>query len=200
MEEKGETCTRSQQEGLNREAVGTLRWLQTGCLSSAIPRHIMTKRQQAVCWSEVSQGSDRPVLEAARRDPQTSAAVRTSGTRFSTRCLKTRWAVVAQEPIPGVRRFIPAKPGIQPGVRLALRLAGMTTVLPTLSLTRQLDSRTRCRIADETDEKLRFPLCCLLVESADALSGFLYAGVFPHLDDPSPGEVADTALHARLDQ
>ena len=94
----------------------------------------MTKRQQAVCWSEVSQGGGRPVLEAARRHPQTSAAVRTSGIPLFYGVSDTRWAVVAQEPIPGVRRFIPAKAGIQPGFGLALRLAGMTTVLPALSL------------------------------------------------------------------
>ena len=79
----------------------------------------MTKRQQAVCWSEVSQGGGRPVLEAARRHPQTSAAVRTSGTPLFYEVSETRWAVVAQEPILGVRRFIPAKPGIQPEFALA---------------------------------------------------------------------------------
>ena len=43
MEEKEKTYPRSQKEGLNREGVETLRWFQTGCLSSAIPRHIMLR-------------------------------------------------------------------------------------------------------------------------------------------------------------
>ena len=98
MEEKGKTCPRSQKEGLNREAVEALRWFQTGCLSSAIPRHLLAKRQQEVCWSEVSQGSGRPVLEAARRHPQTRAAVRTSGIPLFYEVSETRWAVVARNP------------------------------------------------------------------------------------------------------
>ena len=59
------------------------------------------------------------MLEAARRHPQTSAAVRTSGIPLFYGVSDTRWAVVAQEPIPGVRRFIPAKAGIQPEFALA---------------------------------------------------------------------------------
>jgi hypothetical protein len=159
----------------------------------------MTKRQQAVCWSGVSQGSGRPVLEAARRHPRTSTAFRTSGIRLPYEVSDNPLSCSGPGTLPDVLRFvIPAKAGIQSGFRLVLRLAGMNDrSCQPLAWNRQLGSRTRCKIADE---KLRFPLCCLLLESADGLSGFPYAGLFPHLGDPPSGEGAHITLHARFDQ
>ena len=47
----------------------------------------------------------------------------------------------------GVPRFvIPAKAGIQPGFRLALRLAGMTRVPADLSAPRQLGFKTPLKV------------------------------------------------------
>jgi hypothetical protein len=55
--------------------------------------------------------------------------------KFRKVALAQCWRPLADIPIPGVLRLvIPAKAGIQPGFLLALRLAGMTRVLPTLSL------------------------------------------------------------------
>jgi hypothetical protein len=109
------------------------------------------------------------------------------------------YATVPPEPIHSVPRLvIPAKAEIQPGFRLALRLAGMTIgPANTQPGPGQLGSRTRCKIADA---KLRFRLCCLLLESADALSGFPYAGLFLHPDDAPPGEDAGPSFHACFDE
>ena len=86
---KGRHLPINEKHVLNREGVGTLRWFQTGCLSSAIPRHIMTKRQQAFVGVKFRKVAVvqywRPladILERARLLAQAASG-------FPTRCPRT---------------------------------------------------------------------------------------------------------------